>query len=117
MSNKIDQEIYQDDLEYIEQNTHSRDFFRLAQARRVAMSQTNRRPNISNWLAATACCCGLTFLVMAPLNDQSTPAVEPIVAGVQLIESSDGEAISEFDSMGFYYWLDIYDAELVANND
>lgn len=117
MSNKVDHHIYQDDLEYIEQNTHSRDLFRLAQARRVAISQTNKRPNIIQWLAASACSIALAFLVIASINDQSLPAVDLMMAGAQPIESINVEDISEFDSMGFYYWLDIYDADLVANND
>ena len=61
MSNKIDQATYQDDLEHIEQNTHSRDLFRLAQARKIAISQTNRQPNTINWLLATACGCPVSY--------------------------------------------------------
>jgi hypothetical protein len=117
MINKIGQATYQDDLEHIEQNTHSRDLFRLAQARRTAISQTNRQPNTINWLLATACGCLFAFLVMVPLFEDSPLSVEAIVSGEQPIKSMIGEDISEVDSMGFYYWLEIYDVELVANND
>jgi hypothetical protein len=54
---------------------------------------------------------------MVPLFEESPLSVEAIVSGEQPIKSMIGEDISEVDSMGFYYWLEIYDVELVANND
>ena len=114
MNDKTDQEIYKDDLDTMVRGTQSTDSFRLASARQNALRQTDRRPSSMPWLVAAAGCCLLAFVFIDPTTDStlenSTTSEIPLATVIL-------EEPEVFDNIDFYYWLDVYDTEVIASSD
>ena len=76
--------------------------------------KTDRRPSSMPWLVAAACCCLLAFVFIDPTTDSalenSTTSESPFATVIL-------EEPEVFDNVDFYYWLDVYDTEVIASSD
>ena len=107
---------FTDDLKSLEENTQATDVFRLARSRKAALER--KSPSYSNikWLAAGAFSAVFGFSLILPFGSNSL-APESNIDRVVLVESSSDETAEEIYEEDFYYWLDIYETELLVSND
>ena len=65
-------------------------------------------------LLDAACCCLLAFVFIDPTTDSalenSTTSESPFATVIL-------EEPEVFDNIDFYYWLDVYDTEVIASSD
>ena len=107
---------FTDDLRNIEENTQATDIFRLARSRKAALEQ--KSPSYSNikWLTVGAFSAVFAFSLISPFGSDSL-APESNIDRVVLVKSSSDETAEEIYEEDFYYWLDIYETELLVSND
>ncbi|MDG0970254.1 MAG: hypothetical protein P8Q37_06455 [Porticoccaceae bacterium] len=112
MANQIDHDKLKDDLAILYKNTKSQDQFKLACAKSAALSQS-KRDSSSFWPVVTLSSFIIALLMAPSLVYKSN---DQIIVGQMSLSSND--AINEVnDDPIFYYWLDLYDNELIAVND
>jgi hypothetical protein len=107
---------FTDDLKSLEENTQATDVFRLARSRKTALKQESPSYSGIKWLAAGAFSAVFGFSLILPFGSNSL-APESNIDRVVLVESSSDETAEEIYEEDFYYWLDIYETELLVSND
>ncbi|HAZ79830.1 MAG TPA: hypothetical protein DCX08_07840 [Porticoccaceae bacterium] len=112
MTKQIDQKKLKDDLAFLYKNTKSQDQFRLAGAKSTALSQSKTEISFF-WPVTTLSSLLLALLIAPPLLDKSNNQI--VVSQVR--QSSIDIINEEVDQPIFYYWLDVYDNELIAANE
>ncbi len=113
MNDKTDQQLYKDDLDTMVRGTQSSDRLRLESSRQNALRQTDRRPSSMPWLVAATCCL-LAFVFIEPTTES---ALEDSMNSESPFASVILEEPDVFDNVDFYYWLDVYDTEVIASSD
>jgi hypothetical protein len=107
---------FTDDLKSLEENTQATDVFRLARSRKTALNQESPSYSGIKWLTAGAFSAVFGFSLILPFGSNSL-APESNIDRVVLVESSSDETAEEIYEEDFYYWLDIYETELLVSND
>jgi hypothetical protein len=107
---------FTDDLKSLEKDTQATDIFRLARSRKAALEQKSPSYRNIKWLAAGAFSAVFGFSLILPFGSNSL-APESNIDRVVLVESSSDETAEEIYEEDFYYWLDIYETELLVSND
>ena len=112
--NNVNEEKLQKDITYLAQKTRSEDAFRLANARNKALEKP--RLNWSqSWLIGAAASVALLAVVTIP-NVNLTDPINSNATNEKTETFLAPEAQDDKYYGDFYYWLDIYDNELVAMN-
>ncbi|MDG2146251.1 MAG: hypothetical protein P8K06_06915 [Porticoccaceae bacterium] len=107
---------FTDDLKSLEENTQATDVFHLDRSRKIALKQESCSYSGIKWLTAGAFSAVLAFSLILPFGSDSL-APESNIDRVVLVKSSSDETAEEIYEEDFYYWLDIYETELLVSND
>jgi hypothetical protein len=107
---------FADDLQFLEENTQATDIFRLARSRKFALEQKSPSYRSIKWLTAGAFSTILAFSLMVPFDTDSLSTDNSIDKALHAQSDTD-ESVEELYEEDFYYWLDIYQTELLVSND
>ena len=110
--NNMNQDKLQQDVSHLVENTRDEDVLRLAKARKKALEQTQVDPS-RFWRMGTAASVALFVAIGLSVIDVTETTNSNITNQVAEI-SAVAEDYDHELSGDFYYWLDIYDQELIA---
>ena len=110
--NNINHDKLQQDIFQLVENTRDEDVLRLAKARKKALEQTQVDPS-RFWRMGTAASVALFVAIGLSVIDVTETTNSNITNQVAEI-SAVAEDYDHELSGDFYYWLDIYDQELIA---
>jgi len=110
--NNMNQDKLQQDVSHLVENTRDVDVLRLAKARKKALEQAQVDPS-RFWRMGTAASVALFVAIglsVIDVTETTNSHISYQVAEMTVFpEDSDDELYEDF-----YYWLDIYDQELIA---
>ena len=106
MNNRADETLGEQqlrrDLLALENSTESRDLFRLAQARKKALSTSSRRPQRYLWPALGTSLASVTLIVVL-LSPSEQPELPLDMATAEINE---GDSLYDiYEELDFYHWL------------
>ena len=110
--NNMNQDKLHQDVSQLVENTRDEDVLRLAKARKKALEQTQVDPS-RFWRMGTAASVALFVAIGLSVIDVTETTNSNITNQVAEI-SAVAEDYDHELSGDFYYWLDIYDQELIA---
>ena len=110
--NNMNQDKLHQDVSQLVENTRDEDVLRLAKARKKALEQTQVDP-LRFWRMGTAASVALFVAIGLSVTDVTETTNSNIsnqVAEINVVPRDSSDELYE----DFYYWLDIYDQELIA---
>ena len=103
MSNNAENRL-RDDLRQLEDNSSSKDLFRLAQARNSALSQSRQSKKTFLWPALASVALISVALTGVLINPADQPL--PAEASISITDIQVDEPLLElYDNLDFYHWL------------